>query len=721
MELRTKFFGLVLLGAAVNSGAMTLGRVRGAAIIGQPLDVTIQAQLDPDESAASLCLEADVFHADSRQDGSRVRVTVDSPQQGQSANFRVFSSAAIDEPVVTIYLRAGCSQKITRRYVLLADFATEPVPLATTPSLPVITPRATATTAPAAAVDSGSSWSGVANPAAPAPLVARAEPSDAVKAPPKPKAPPAVRAVVKRTERTPAEVKTQEPKPAQVKPPALAASATKDKEPVEEKHSAGRSAGQSRLKLDPLVMLAERVASLESSSSVPAVEVLRESQKMESLESSVKALLALAAKNEASMMDMKMRLQKAESDRVPAEWVYGLIALLIACIGAAMFMWTRMRGSARRAEKDEWWSASGRAALAPRGAAGNEVDGAAGNASRFGTSGVGNATSQGAPLASQGAGLAKTLDDPASEMDVSLVEMSESNFDSLMQSGKSHSALRKGPLPPPVPNPPTQVQPMEVVRAINSEQLFDVRQQAEFFVSLGQTDQAVRILENRISDNGESSPLIYLDLLKIFYTLGLKTDFRQFREDFNLLFNGRVPEFTNFKDEGKSLEEYPHILAHITALWFKPNVLKVIESSIYRDPLDDKSPPFDLAAFRDLLLLHAIAQTNFNPDAVLSRPMPLTVALPSNDGSLKTKAGFARVSAPVEPPSVDLELDLDLSDLEFSAPVLSTEPSPEPSPAPTLSSSISTPEISLPKADGNLLNFDLPDTGSSFSLPKPKN
>ena len=208
---------------------------------------------------------------------------------------------------------------------------------------------------------------------------------------------------------------------------------------------------------------------------------------------------------------------------------------------------------------------------------------------------------------------------------------------------------------------------------------------------------------------------------EIFYTLGLKTDYRQFREDFNLLFNGRVPEFTSFKDEGKSLEEYPHILAHITALWFKPNVLKVIEASIYRDPLDDQSPPFDLAAFRDLLLLHAIAQTNFNPDAALSRPMPLTVSPPAYDAGLKTQAGFARVPASVSPALVDLDLDLDLSDLGFSSSSSSsTSPEPSPASASKPAPTVDAPEISLPIVDNNLLNFDLPDTGSSFSLPKPK-
>ena len=700
MELRTKFFGLVLLGAAVHSSAMTLGRVRGVAIIGQPLDVTVQAQLDPDENAGSLCVDAEVFHADTRQEGSRVRVTVEPAQQSQSANIRVVSSGAIDEPMVTVYLRAGCTQKITRRYVLLADYPSDTLASSNAPSLPVLSapsaPVQTAAANPASAADSGSNWNGVA------PAVTKAPAT--VPQPPKPEAKPVVKAAPRpkpiAAEKPP--VKPAEPvKPVETKPAATPAA----KEAVEEKHAAGRTAGQSRLKLDPLVMLAERVASLESSSSVPAAELQRDAQKVETLESSVKALLALAAKNEASMMELKVRLQKSESDRMPAEWVYGLVALLIACLGALVFMWTRMRNSARAIAKEDWWSGSRGAPLAAAGPG-------AQNASQFATE---TALDPNRTVAvrrkTTGAG---ELDDPTSEMDVSLVEMSESNFDKLMQSGQSHTALRRGPLPPPVPVQPTQVQPIDSVRAINSEQLFDVRQQAEFFVSLGQTDQAVRILENRISDNGESSPLIYLDLLKIFYTLGLKTDFHQFREDFNLLFNGRVPEFAHFKEEGKGLEEYPHLLAHITALWARPNVLKVIEASIFRDPLDDKSPPFDLAAFRDLLLLHAIAQTNFNPDAALSRPMPLTVAPVQTDNSLKTQAGFARVSAPAAAAVDPMELDLDLSDLEFSTPSVSPVVSNSPA-------AVSAPELALPAVDDNLLNFDLPDTGSSFPLPKPKN
>ena len=259
--------------------------------------------------------------------------------------------------------------------------------------------------------------------------------------------------------------------------------------------------------------------------------------------------------------------------------------------------------------------------------------------------------------------------------------MDESNFDRLVASREAHSALRKGPLPPATEISRAPGLQMEQPRSINSEALFDIRQQAEFFVSLGQTDQAVRILENRIIENGESSPLIYLDLLKILHTVGLESDFHQFREDFNLLFNCKVPEFSAFNDEGKSLDDYPHVLAHITALWATPKALMVIEASIFRDPWDDKSPPFEMAAFRDLLLLHAIAQFKVRREDAALRPAALDPDTFSAAPGAATRHGESQFAsrradndAPGRSPAaatylrngihahlnLDLDLDLDL-------------------------------------------------------------
>jgi pilus assembly protein FimV len=702
VQLRNKIIAPVLLLVAFNSLSLTLGRVRGAAIVGQPLDVSIQLQLDEGETAASLCLEAEVFHADARLDNRSVRVTPGATQQGQQAFVRVTASTVIDEPVVTVYLKAGCVQKTTRRYVLLADYPSEPLAAPNLPVTPAVAPGTTsganAPGVPAAtALDAGSTWAalgGAAKPSAANPNASgtASATGDANAAAAKSVA--TAKQPVRRTEpRKPRE--PREPKLTTVAPPMASAAAPKTpaaKPAIDPKAVKAASAGLSRLKLDPLVVLAERVASLESSNSAPTAETLKEAQRTESLENSVKALVALAAKNEASLQDMKVRLQQAESERIPMPWIYGLAALLAACLAGIAYLMLRGRNAAHARAKDDWWSPSKAASLMPSTVAEDDKPAAK--------------LSEPAPIApvlprkpampSNRPAMASLRDDPSADVDVSLVEMSASNFDNLMQSGDAHTALRKGPLPPPVAVPMTQPAPMDESRSINSEQLFDIRQQAEFFVSLGQTDQAVRILENRINDHGESSPLIYLDLLKIFYALGLKTDFRQFREDFNLLFNGRIPEFASFKDEGKNLEDYPNVLAHITKLWNTPQVLEVIEHAIVRDPHDGKAAtPFDLAAFRELLLLHAVAQNNANRDGESSVPMPLRVVPPLNPqatinmagsgikpmtpsaaaaaraaamtvpSALNVQAGFSQVDAVpgvrnwAEP--VDLDIDLDLS------------------------------------------------------------
>ena len=133
--------------------ATSLGRHRGAVLIGRPLDISVQAVLDAQEDLSSLCLDADVFYADNKLDKSRVRVTAEKASPtSQDALIRIRSAAVIDEPVVTVYLRVGCQQKTERRYVALADMASETVPEKASqpaaqpvaPLLPVVTPRASA-------------------------------------------------------------------------------------------------------------------------------------------------------------------------------------------------------------------------------------------------------------------------------------------------------------------------------------------------------------------------------------------------------------------------------------------------------------------------------------------------------------------------------------------------------------------------------------------------
>jgi hypothetical protein len=214
---------------------------------------------------------------------------------------------------------------------------------------------------------------------------------------------------------------------------------------------------------------------------------------------------------------------------------------------------------------------------------------------------------------------------------------------------------------------------------VATEELFDVQQQADFFISLGEDAQAIKVLREHIDESLVPSPLAYLDLLKIYHRLDQSDAYEALRVDFNSRFNAGAPAFEQFSDEGRGLEYYERALARIQALWPEPRVLDVIEQSIFREEHDPEAEVFDLEAYRELLLLYAMAKEMIQRRAVDSK-------LPRDFESTKVQALKATVrhggvsavdnmfggnTLPMEqqpPSSPNLGLDVNLDDLsEFSA------------------------------------------------------
>jgi hypothetical protein len=668
LEHKANIFGVALICVAFSSEALTLGRIRGAALVGQPLDMAVQVQLDPGEDASALCFDADVFHADTRQDPGRVRVVVEEMTPAHTANVRIRSAAAIDEPVVTIYLRTGCGQKSTRRYVLLADLPSSVN--APTLALPVAPMPAPGRFLPASPVFAGASL----EPSNPAPAVT----APAVRAP--------KRAV--------------QPDGRNKRSSLKAAVASPRRTTADEKNITARPVARSRLKLDPLELLSDRVANLDTYMTFPPSEdALLNIQKMQALEADVKFLRALSVKTDASLVALNTRLQQAEAERFPGGWVYALIALVLACLTAVALLWQRQRRASGGG--DDWWSAAGVAPVAvpPQPEPGPSP---------------GPVATQQAPeevpatkktSAAPMSGLQVDAG-PSSELGISLMEMSESAFDDLMQSGTADAAKRKPALAPV----PVRTHQTGLALSLNSEATLDIRQQAEFFVSLGQTDRAVRILSSQIGESDVPNPLVYLDLLGLYHSLSLKSDFQRLRKDFNLIFNGQVPEFALFEDAGKSLESYPDVLARITALWATPALLDGLEACIFQAPNLARTPVFDLAAFRELLLLHDLAL------AIVHEAAP----------GIDAQTDFS-VHETLPPSMLDLDLDLGLfeSDIDGLAP------------RPIAATGVDFPLLmpgdhALGAAGAGasqsfdvdpMLSFDLPDTigpsGPSDTKPRP--
>lgn len=624
MGLRGKILWLTLLCGAGASHALVLGPVTGAAWIGRPLDLVIQVQGATAEDALSSCFEADVYHGDSRQETNRVRLVTQAGAQSQLTEVRIASLATVDEPVVTVQVRATCAQKVSRQYVLLADLPREI-------AAPVLAREGSGPSSPPTRMDVAAIVSGEPGVAAPAPTaVAAVTPNPGAASSPAPVAKPAPALAVPKK-----------------RPPARAVAATPRAPAAKARDQGKPPPAKARLVLDSLEMLTDRVASLETATAeVLKPDLSNDAQKVRSLEADVKALLTLAANNEASLLELKARLQKAEAERLPNEVFYGLLALLLA--GLAWGLWSR-----RQRHSGAWSGAvqmhdavesRPQPAPAPVSEPAAVEDPAVAKASRL-------------------QALSDLLDrtGPPSEVDVSLIEMSESNFDNLMQSGAPQNAIRS-----PVPVRPAQAADASHAGALSADAVFDIRQQAEFFVSLGQTDRAIRILEDQISATDAPNPLVYLDLLALLHSPSRKTDFRRVREDFNLLFNANAPEFAQFKGEGKSLEAYPDVLSAIAKLWPDPKVIAVIETCILRDPWGSSSQPFDLAAFRDLLFLHAVAQTLV---ALPAAKVDRSVAVPSRSGATPAARDLAQPDIVLDDSAPISELDLDLTDTHSGGPV----------------------------------------------------
>lgn len=567
---RRGLIACVLLGVALSSAALTLGRSRGVALVGRALDVSIPITLDSSGQAGELCPEADVFHGDSRVDAARVSARVEAAS-GQNAVVRIRSSLAVDEPVVTVYLRLGCRQKVTRRYVLLAE---EPGEIA--PPVSAVVPVPAPVPAPGAAAMPGAA----SRPrrATEAPMVpggaALGKLESAL-----PAAPPraqqgsraAVRAPVTRSGRPRLTVDMLDPAP--------------EREP-QLRASAGLSAAPST---DEQVRM--QAAALWRSINAQPQDVLRDLQRVQTLENDVKGLRTLVAGNHRTLGELREQLnQAAGQERSLTLAAIALMALLLAAI--VVTWWLRR---AERSGGGNWWSR--RDAAADAGAGG---------------------------LAPSGPVPPGTPPARAAAMDL---RVDESMFESLKRTPRPPAPLATaaptgvpavaGRATVPASTFQSSFQPsyMASMRMAKAEELLDIQQQADFFMSLGQADQAIEVLVNHIQHNAGTSALVWLDLLAIYRALKRREDYELLRADFQRVFNAPVPAYDITPAVSGGLEDYPRALTRIAALWPSPKVMDVIEESIFRRPGMDGGEPFDLEAYRELLLLYNLGREVVRTDA----------------------------------------------------------------------------------------------------------
>ena len=538
----------VLTGAASTGQAITLGELRGSAVIGRALDVSVPVVFGAGEDASELCLSAQVLMGDAQQLSASVTVTPETSGPVPVSMVRIRSVASVNEPVVTIELRSTCGGIATRQYVLLSDF-----PAPDLPSVPTVPMAASVPPMPSIPSERGVGQADVADVAEVAP-----KPAAAIKKRPKPR--PAVAPV---------------PPPASPEPDVA--------KPV--------------LKLDPTPALVDQ-AQAPASAALPAMaaasapseeatqQAMQQTALIEALQGDIKALKDLALKNEAMLADLQVKLLQAEAERVPMTWLYLLGGLLVISLGA--LTWALRRQQDANKGDDLWWQqvkgdSSETLAVAPPSFLQSE-----GPPSDFG------ATFEPLEPVEPVAPAPSAWAPPQGDIDLDI------NLDSLTPAEAALTVSQTLDLSPTDKSVATH--------NLNDEAVSDIRQQAEFFVSLGQAERAINVLRKQIMESPTHNPVVYLDLLALYQSQGLRADFLELRAAFSRFFNGVVPDFSGFNLAGKDLLDYPEPLAVLVRFWPNIEAIAFLEACIFRNDAAPMQLSFELAAFRDLLMLHAVAE-----------------------------------------------------------------------------------------------------------------
>lgn len=644
----------ILTAATLSASALSLGSSHGAAVLGSPLDLAFAVREDTGRDLDASCFSANVDMGGTRVAAHQVSTTL-LPGSGGAVQLRVRTTMPVDEPVVVVRLEATCGGRIARSYTFLTELPGNVSGRIASRSISVVAP--------------------VGSPALSDDVVATSE-SALTQRPSRSSAGASVRSERKRRSVPAGKEQASGPKARQLAPQAVVQAAP---------------AASPKLVVEPLELWTETPAKLRLSFDLPAFEetgdvaVQRKAAKAmwlalnakpQEIEESaaiaaqaqqqVAALQEQLRKEQAAGLEARRQLERLDAENFSAWVVYALAGLLaVALLGFAWLQWKRRSLDAAQA-----WHGG---ALQAGDAVEESLDELVGITVWPQTEAAmeevppkpvgGNGDVFSPPTASVGSSVAgpfiaaATLADSAAE-----VEMG-------------------------APSPALQVQEIE-----HPEDLFDVLQQAEFFISIGEHEQAVDGLCRHIAQRAGSSPLAYLELLRLYHTLGRVSAFDELRTGFEERFNAQVPSFATFQRGGKSLEDYPGDLERIQSSWGSEEVVDGLGKLMFRPGAGADMPRFDLPAYEDLLLLLAIAQTTFGKGrsgATAAAPAPAPMGRPSLDtlaGDLMLEpAGHspARSAPPAPAPDeegatlpniVAPELDLGMRDRADGSSQLSLEP-----------------------------------------------
>ena len=147
----------------------------------------------------------------------------------------------------------------------------------------------------------------------------------------------------------------------------------------------------------------------------------------------------------------------------------------------------------------------------------------------------------------------------------------------------------------------------DTTRHVDVTELSQVTDEAQVYVDLGRSDQAIEILRDHIENQqGErDSPAAWLMIFDLYRRTNNRAGYDELAPQFRTHFNGRMPDWDNYGHElalDDGLEAFPHLVAMLQRDWGTSEARKFLEELLY-DNRGGSRLGFSLAAYRDILLL----------------------------------------------------------------------------------------------------------------------
>jgi pilus assembly protein FimV len=606
--------------AAPQAVALGFGDVRAAALLGQPLNIALPVNLSEGETLTSECVSAEVQAGDSRLPPGTVRARVTQGRDASEAIVRISTTLAIDEPIVSLTVSAGCPTRITRTLTLLADppLVTATAPAVTAPAAPPSLPRPVATPPRVEGGAASTSPERASRPAAPQRATARS---------------------------------------AAAPPPAAAAEA------------------RPRLQLDsgavaaaPAAVLAAEAQASAARDAARVAEAAASAaqQRMKDMEGEVARLRADSKAQTDALVELRKQLAQ-DRNRAGGDagwWMPALLALAALLGVTSLWLAWRLKQQqrVRVTQRDAWYERAPASSMAPSVHSAqddDEEDGEDSDLRRLTPSRIPSTLPP--PVA------AKPKLPATPQPAPSMFDTKAGGLDSMISppTMPAHTMVT-------LPSAALRIDDDESVRAVSVDEQIDLEQQADFFIALGHDESAIDLLMAHLRSNGGGTPLPFLKLLEIHRRRGDRGAYGRTRVRFNQRFNSVAPEWQGDPKAGRTLEDYPLVVGRIQGAWPKPlDAMAEIEALLFRRGAG--SEMFELPAYQEVLFLyqtardlHQLSQPDAGSDVDVLLPIGTDMA-PLMEGAISLKPEFnggQSVTLDLERPAMldKPSLDFDLGD-----------------------------------------------------------